>query len=252
MSDKFKKLSMAQRVEILSRLRDARAKVLRDAESFREASTVLEFIGQIVRGKIGNGLKCYENAVLSVIQITAASHVEEAKKLFDVVREARNMAVHEGAWARHLNTRLVDLFLILEEAIMAQMKLAEDLMVRNPVTAEPWHLVSHVRSAMLANSFSAIPIYHAGKWRILTDRIILNLNYRATNAEEKRKVLATRIEKAISENWIEPEEALQCEPKKPIIMLVHRINHLPVLVIDTNATSADNGLRGIITAFDLL
>jgi hypothetical protein len=48
---------------------------------------------------------------------------ESNRRLFNVVREARNKAVHDGAYARHLNGRLVDLLLLLEEAIMTNMQI---------------------------------------------------------------------------------------------------------------------------------
>jgi hypothetical protein len=60
-------LTIHQRVEFLARLRDARALVLRDSESFRETSTVLEHIGQVIGGKIGNGLKDHEAAIVSFV-----------------------------------------------------------------------------------------------------------------------------------------------------------------------------------------
>src|SRR5436190_8510800 len=127
-------LTNSQRVDFLGRIRASRALVLQDSESFREASTVLEHIGQVVGGKIGSGLKDYQAAIVSLANHAGEpKEQEEIKRSFNVVREARNKAVHDGAYARHLNSRLIDLLLLLEEGIVMNMDRVEDLMVRTPV-----------------------------------------------------------------------------------------------------------------------
>jgi len=45
----------------------------------------------------------------------------ESRKLFEAVLEARNMAVHEGAWIRNRSDQLVELFLLLEEATLHEL-----------------------------------------------------------------------------------------------------------------------------------
>lgn len=124
--------------DCLARLREARALVLRDAESFHEAAMTLERIGQVLCGQMRNGLGGYGGELLKLATAEDAPEDNEARRLFETVKEARNMAVHEGAWARHLSSRLVDFFIILEQAIVEKMKRAEDIMVRQPVVAEPW------------------------------------------------------------------------------------------------------------------
>ena len=133
-------LTQGHRVEFLSRLRDARALVLRDGESFREASTVLEHIGQVIGGRIGNGLKDHEEAIVSLAKEAGQTDEASGGRLFHVVREARNKAVHDGAYARHLNGRLLDLLLLLEEAIMTNMDRVEDLRcgIRFPLSRGIW------------------------------------------------------------------------------------------------------------------
>ncbi len=116
--------------DCLGRLRDARALVLRDAESFHGAAMALERVGQLLCGQVRNGLGAYGGELLELARTAEGIEPPEVARLFDIVRDARNMAVHEGAWARHLNSRLVDLFLILEQAIMDKMQCAQDIMVR--------------------------------------------------------------------------------------------------------------------------
>jgi CBS domain-containing protein len=243
-----------QRVEFLARLREARALVLRDAESFHEASTVLEHIGQVIGRKIGNGLKDHEADIVSLATSVAHANGEAVRRLFNVVREARNKAVHDGAYARHLNSRLVDLVLILEEAIMAKLDCVEDLMVRNPVFAEPWHLVSHVRKAMLANSFSNIPIFVGevdnGKWMLLTDTAIMRFIRNGVDKRQQRTRLAMQVDLAITQRLLEVEPAVCCRAGTLIGELTHKMNERPVLV--TEKIHHQERLIGIITAFDLL
>ncbi len=247
-------LTKNQRVEFLARLRDARALVLRDGESFREASTVLEHIGQVIGGRIGNGLKDHELAIVSLAKQAGQGDEESVTRLFNVVREARNKAVHDGAYARHLNGRLVDLLLLLEEAIMTNMDHVEDLMVRSPLSAEPWHLVSHVRKMMLANSFSCIPIFKckAGKdrWMLLQDATLMHWIRSEPNKKKQKERLAMPVGEAITNHALAVKGAICCGRVATIGDLLPRMNDDPTLV--TEKIDGEERLLGIITAFDLL
>ena len=243
------RLSPSARVEFLSKLRDARALILRDAESFHEAATVLEQLGQVIGRKMKNGLAEYENEIVELVMPASKEPEESVRRLFTIVREARNKAVHEGAYARHLNSRLVDLLLIIEEAIMANMERVEELMVRNPIVAEPWHLVGHVRRTMLANSFSNLPYYHQcdvnGKWLILRDTAIIRV------ARTRGKPgLSMPIAEAVSDDILETAQATTCNPETLIDDLLSKIDRDPVLVVQQ--IDSEERLLGIITAFDLL
>lgn len=89
-----------------------------------------------------------------------------------MVREARNDAVDTDAFASHLSTRLIDLILILEEAILSQMLKVEDLMVRNPVVAEPWQLLdSPCRlEALFALAEQTEARFHAAQSQVASSR----------------------------------------------------------------------------------
>ena len=56
-------INRKKRAHCLGLLRDARALVLRDAESFHEATTLLEQIGQIDGGAIRIGLGSYKDTL---------------------------------------------------------------------------------------------------------------------------------------------------------------------------------------------
>jgi hypothetical protein len=231
-------------------LREARALVLRDSESFHQAAMTLERIGQTLCGKIKNGLGYYKNELLELAQISEPNEPSEAKRLFDTVREARNMAVHEGAWARHLNSRLVDLFIILEQAITSKMKQAQDIMVRDPITAEPWQLIAHVRQAMLANSFSTLPVKLDQGWHIITDVMIMHYLRAAPDRMTHRNRLSTQLQDAIDNQEISPEKAICIPPSEKINDLFSTMKTSPKLV--TEDGSKESRLIGLLSPFDLL
>jgi CBS-domain-containing membrane protein len=243
-----------QRADFLRRLRAARALILRDAESFGEASTVLEHIGQAIGGRIGKGLKDYEVPILKLAREVHGIEEDSVRRLFNVVREARNRSIHDGAYARHLSSRLVDLLLILEEATMTNMDRVEDLMVRNPVFAESWHLVSYVRQMMLTNSFTWIPIYQRkdgeGRWMLLRDSTLMRwIRLQPIRLKQKER-LAIRIEDAITKHALAVNPANCCNPRTSIAELLAQMNDDPTLV--TQMIDGEERLLGIITPFDLL
>ena len=244
----------AQCIEILSQARDARALILRDTESFHTASTALERIGQILGGTVKNGLGRYKENILALISEAAVQDDDEAARLFEVVREARNSAVHDGAWARHLSSRLVDLFLILETAIKSKMKLIEDLMVRSVAISESWHLIADARRTMVENSFTCLPILSSSdgrmQWRLVMDFAIVKFIYQAAAGSERKARISTRLASAIADHGLDAPAAICCHPKMLVEELPSHMNHQPVLV--TINGERDSRLLGIITPFDLL
>lgn len=244
------KLTTEQRVDFLARLREARALVLRDSESFHEAATVLEYIGQLMKGKRGNGLKAYEDEIVDLSASVKGVEKATVRRLCGVVREARNDAVHDGAYVRHLSSRLVDLLVLVEDAVMVELTLVEEVMVRNPVSAESWHLLTHVRREMLANSFSNIPTFvvgaeGVGKWSFLTDSAIMQF----VRKNEEKDRLSMTVEKALSKS-LRTEPATCCHPGEAVEKLFEKLGSLPLLV--TESPDKPQRLVGILSAFDLL
>ncbi len=242
-------LTSQQRIELLEQLRDARALIQRDAEAFQRAALTLEHLGQVIGGKIRFGLQDYKEKVLSLFDVHLKEQRGEASRLFDVVRESRNTAVHDGAWIRHLNTRLIDLFLLLENAILSEMRILSDVMVRSPVVAEPWHLVAHARKLMLSNAFSTLPIFIGGEWNLLTDEAIAH----GTCGHERKtrnKLLSTPIEEAVGRRWLVLNKAEKRQPDQIVVELFKDRIKWPLLVVDK--IGATERLIGIVTPFDLL
>src|SRR5262249_54981267 len=115
--------------------------------------------------------------------------------LFDSVRTSRNSAVHEGAAARHLTTHALELALILEDALMPVRPTVAERMIRGPVVAARWQPVSFVRQALLANSFSYLPIEAAvqgeERWYLVSDVAVATFLNGADSAAERNRRLQT-------------------------------------------------------------
>ena len=134
---------------------------------------------------------------------------------------------------------------------MSQILKVEDLMVRNPVVAEPWQVVAHVRNTILANSFSALPIKvmsaQAECWKILTDTALIKFT-KVTDKKVQGDRLGMTIEEALAEG-LRTEPATCVRPESRVDEVVDQMEHLPILVTDATKESR---FLGIITAFDLL
>ena len=176
-------LPYAARLHLRDQLRSARAMVLKDAEAFDAVVHVVERIGRLLRPK-GTGMGQFKDAVCAVAAGSSlAEDVPNAfpevhsrfDTLYELVREARNSAIHEGALARNLTARTIELALILEDALMPEPATASDFMVRGPVTAEPWQPLSFIRQTLLANSFSYLPVRFGDEpWCLISDHALAN------------------------------------------------------------------------------
>lgn len=162
-------------------LRDARAVVLRDAEAYESIVLVLERMGRFLKPK-ANGLGGFKVDLGSIASDSPLAHSIPAEQpdfhldfatLYEAVREARNLAVHEGALARHLSTHALECALVLEDALMSKMHTVDEFMVRAPTTAATWQPLSFIRQVMLMNSFSYLPVCFATadetKWHLVSD-----------------------------------------------------------------------------------
>ncbi|MBL9164624.1 MAG: hypothetical protein JNL18_17990 [Planctomycetaceae bacterium] len=231
---------------ILNMLRDSRALAYRDSESFAEAVAVLEHIGQLLGGEVGNGLGAYEGAILGLAGQASSTTARELRELFQVIKDARNDSVHTGAFIRHHTLRLVELLLILEESISMNGQVASDLMVRNPLTAELWHNIATVRRNMLTNSFSALPIRVDGEWKLISDRSLVDYLQGASNAEKRRR-LGASVETVVQDNILSIENAQTVAADTPVDEVKKSLNYLPMLILDPG-----ENLIGILSSFDLL
>ena len=118
-------------------------------------------------GTYGPGIQALSNnsIVLSSLPDAQPGRFSKFAPLYELVRTARNDAMHTGAYARHATGSAIELCIGLEEDLMylsrrnPQMKtrqLVEDFMVKLPVAVELWQPIAYVRQLMLTHSFSFV------------------------------------------------------------------------------------------------
>lgn len=241
----------------LGAFRSARFEALQDAEGYQELLFCVERLGTALSGKV-SALGSYQGSIAKIADLSPLAeeipgqwrelHIPFAR-LYELVREARNDALHHGALARNLTTSAVQLALVLEDAFMTQLSQVADYMVRGPVCAQLWHPISFMRQQMLEASFSYLPFFletgKKGSWYLIADRSIAK--YLSTGGRRKER-LARPLKDAI-EDGLKVEEALTCSPEDDIQTALDRFTGSPILVCRRDAPDE---LIGILTAFDLL
>ena len=243
--------------DLLDRFRVARYEILKDAEGFLAGARCLEWVGQLVDEKLGNGLNNQWGALKKLLISLPNDEMEKAHRLFHVVKDARNDAVHQGAWARHMAQHMVQLFLLFEEALLLKLMKRTDLfvadvMVTSPVIAEPWQLMTHVRSAMLANSFSYLPVKVKrgvrNKWMLLSDSAVLEWIYLKGDIKDDRKdQLSMRLSAALDMGLrLEATRSIAHDRKLEDLLPKLKGHSRPVLL------KKGRNLVGLVTAFDII
>jgi hypothetical protein len=178
-------------------LRTARAAVLRQAEALPEMLFALERVGATVAGKVRT-LEGYRKKLTEVGTRSPLAELIPRQHpvlhigftaLYNLVQTARNEAMHQGAYARHLAQHAVELSLILEDAFMNRSNRISDYMVKSPVCAEPWQPISLIRQQMLTNSFSFLPVFLGDGWRLVSDYGIATMLRSVSNDGERAKRL---------------------------------------------------------------
>ena len=242
-------------------LREARYAAFRDAEGFQAIVFAIERLGSALTGRAG-GLRDYQYVLADLARRSSlAEELPQAQpawhapfsSLYRLVREGRNDALHQGAYARRLADHAVQLALILEDALMEGENLVRDFMVRQVVSAVPWQPISGVRQLMLANSFSFLPIHAAwespARWLLISDYAIAKFLRGSPSAAERNRRLATRVREAIDSRELEVDEADTCAPEDSLgDLLKVKVRRL-LLVLERNDGSR---LVGVVTPFDLL
>jgi len=252
--------TLAQEVALHFRdqLRAARAAALRDAEAFQEIVFVLERLGAYLCNERGS-LWTYGPRIK--VQVAHCPMAEEVPRelpefhqqfgiKYDIIRVARNAALHEGARARHLTVNAIELSLVLEEAIMSECQQVGDFMVRNPVCAFMWQPLSFIRQTMLVNSFSylPVPVENGGniEWRLISDFRLSQ--YLRKNGEVVKDRLVQSLGETVKSLDIKLHSVNACQPQDKIEAILQTSEGLPTLVL----TPDQKELLGIVTPFDLL
>lgn len=261
MGNSYRSLDRKTALYFREQFRDARAGALRDAEGFQEILFALEKFGAFLSAKT-SALGKYKDAIQSVAHNSSLAEDIPSRhkswhlafsKLYELVREARNDALHQGAFARHLTNNATQLAIILEDALMENIKTTADLtaadfMVREPVCASFWQPLSFIRQQMLTNSFTYLPVLSDKEglvhWQFVSDYCLAKYLRKG----DRKNCLAELLEET-EKNQSILQSAKICYPDTSITEVLKISKGKPVLVIDKEHTDR---LLGIITPFDLL
>ena len=132
-----------------------------------------------------------------------------------------------------------------------------DFMARNPTCAALWHPLNFIRQAMLANSFSYLPVNTGteakASWQLVSDRELVKYLRLRPDGVLLRSLLVQRLEQALTGNG--PKlvliEAQTCGPSNAVKqVLADRPDWdgRPILVTRGNS----HELLGILTPYNLL
>ena len=248
-------------------LQAARENAIKDAEAFDEIIHAIERLGSFLLERI-ESLWAYHPPLKDLAEQSALAF-ETSRKwrelhtpfdlLYNEVKNARNDALHVGAYARHLTTHAIELALILEDALrikeisFKEAKKMEtnvsDFMIRNPVFAHLWQPISIIRQIMLTNSFSYLPVAMGeGKWHLVSDLAVATYLQGCSNNQRKDR-LATSLEKAMQDSFPTLEKAQCIHSSAPVAEALKQTGGKPLLV---TSDKADNEIVGFLTPFDLL
>lgn len=194
-------LSEAESRHYRDALRAGRYAALADSEGFDQICFALEALGLRLLREQGN-LGSYEARIgeyarkSPVLNELAHAHQAEFKAfdaLYATVRKARNDNMHLGAYARHATQAAIELCIGLEEALMDDVtRTVGNVMVKSPITVEPWRPVAHARQLMLMHSFSFLPVRHRDRWFLLSELALAQFLM-----TDRRRGLGLSIEEAV-------------------------------------------------------
>jgi hypothetical protein len=241
-----------------NQLREAREAALHDSEEFDGIIHTVERLGICLSGAIKDFGRYKPNIETQLIKSALTSEIPNAwplfhtpfSRLYDLVRIARNDAVHQGAYARRLTEHAIQLSLVLEDALRRseEMSTVGDFMVRNPICAELWHPMSFIRQAMLANSFSFLPIKIGASWHLVSDLQIAKYLGMETAGKSRNHLLATTLEAS----QIDLKEARYCYTDMTLSKALDKFAGDPSPLLVEFSKSDHSSIIGILTPFDLL
>ena len=245
-------------------LRKARYAALADAEGFDQICFALEALGLRLLGQQGDlgkyedriGFYAQLSPVLNDLAKSRPSGFKTFEALYKTVRNARNDNMHVGSYARHATEAAIELCIGLEEALMTKVqRTIGSLMVKSPITVEPWQPVAHARQLMLMHSFSSLPIWLDDRWWLLSELGIAKfLNVSNT---QRKTLLGLTIKEASTHQpklaLTQIEEINLYTSETTIDELLERTDNIDVptlwLVIDDKR---QDHLAGVLSPFELM
>ncbi len=267
-----RKLDKEIKLFFINQLKEARLEALKDAEGYQKILHVVEKMGSYMTGEI-RGLNYYRKRIEEVasespyateIPYKCQAWHTPFNKLYELVRQSRNDAMHQGVVARHLTRSLVLMALVLEDAMKenGKVKNITDVMIRDVVTAELWQPISFVRQQMLVNSFTHLPLFYKGEWKLISDYAIVMYISVDSNNEHKKRLIHSVGEAIDNELLLEDgiiidlakDGSIKSASKKDINVnplgiseIINQSEGKPILV-----TEGRKLLIGLITPFDML
>jgi hypothetical protein len=248
-----------ERIHFRNELREARAAALRDAEQFSEILFVVERLGSFLTGKM-QALGDYTRAIGDLASKSPLFRLPKElhgwnppfNRLYQQLTLARNDALHQGAFARHLTVHAIHVSLILEDALMDGSDKIGDFMVTNVVCACLWQPLSFVRQQMLQHSFTFLPVTSDDGEP--TNQLVSDCSIARYLAGYRKERLAHSLGDGVNSGEIELLETTTWSPSDKVSKILNDENvkerRLPVLIVEEIAGKAR--LTGIVTAFDLL
>ena len=238
--------------------RKARDSALKDTEGYQQILFVLERMGSYLLKKKGDLWK-YQCCISKLVEQNCPSFLKPSNdyhikfdRLYEMVRNGRNDALHQGAVARIMTSHSVQLSMMIEDTLMAvaMSEKISEYMVKNPMCAHEWQPISFIRQIMLENSFSHIPFYREEqkKWHVISDLDVAKFHHM-----EKNK-LASTLKCCIESKKITPRKATVVSPDKPVCEVLKCTDDCtddkgwPVLVKRDDYQE----LLGILTPYDLM
>ena len=178
-------------------------------------------------------------------------------RVYERVRIGRNAGVHQGAEARPLVQNAVELAIMLEHALRGKsnMDKAREIMASPVVRTYTWEPVAQARQKMLAESYSALPLWRkgceggVGDWSVITADAIVEWLQEApfgTCRTEREKMQL--VEAIGNGKGLKTTKACTTGPDEKIKLPEEGWSGGVLLV--TNGEQRD--LIGVVTAFDLL
>jgi hypothetical protein len=241
-------IESAAALNFANQLRSAREAAIKDGEAFDVVIHAIERLGSFLLKCARGALGKYEKDLADLCGASTDDTITPFSRLFESVRDARNDALHQGAFARHLTFNAIELAVHLEDALRMKLTaIVKNYMVRNPTVAEPWQPISLIRQQMLANSFSFMPVkFEDRPWQLLSD-INMALYLRINDEDERKKRMAKPLRDSADEITLDPAPFV-CE-NESLGEAALKVAKGPALV---HHESDPNIVVGILTAFDLL
>lgn len=260
---KPKKLSDTERLYYRDQLRSARYAALADSEGFLAVCFALESLGLRLTGRKAD-LGAYQkrlkqiaedSVVLSELTERFPSTFTHFDALFELVRTARNDAMHTGVYARHATAAAIELCIGLEDAVMKethlQRRLVKHYMVKSPITVEAWEPVAHARQLMLTYSFSYLPV-RVGEWKLVSETSMARYIQSSSSSKDWAESLATSIQDAQGQGLeLVKAQVVALDDEVQTLLGEHSGSRdtEPRLWLVVDSTSK---LRGILSPFELM